>query len=205
MEICGLAINIASFAHLLKRVDFNAAVDHLALTQIMKSKMEPAINRIKRLLKKLSSYTFNLYYIKGKDMVLSNFLSRQQGDRSDPHQIIPISCNMKEILRKNYQNVVEVTFMVQTRSQIKSKGIKIPAVQDTAKSSDKTGRRREVKSIVIDDTPIVIDLDTKLDLETLVQNAVVTQQYDPTRPGVRQSPAYSHPIATPPQDSQFCR
>ena len=33
-------------------------------------------------------------------MVLSNFLSRQQGDNSDPHQIIPISFNMKEILEK---------------------------------------------------------------------------------------------------------
>ena len=34
LELCGLAINIASFAHLLKRVDFNAIVDHLALTHI---------------------------------------------------------------------------------------------------------------------------------------------------------------------------
>ena len=32
LELCGLAINIASFAHLLKRVDFDAIVDHLALT-----------------------------------------------------------------------------------------------------------------------------------------------------------------------------
>ena len=31
-----------------------------------------------------------------------------------------------------------------------------------------------------------------------MQNAVVTQQYDPTRTGVRQTPAYSHPIARPP-------
>ena len=28
LEMCGLAINIASFAHLLKRVDFDAVVDH---------------------------------------------------------------------------------------------------------------------------------------------------------------------------------
>ena len=28
LEMCGLAINIASFAHLLKRVDFDAIVDH---------------------------------------------------------------------------------------------------------------------------------------------------------------------------------
>ena len=36
LELCGLAINIASFAHLLKRVDFDAIVDHLALTHIIK-------------------------------------------------------------------------------------------------------------------------------------------------------------------------
>ena len=71
----------------------------------------------------MSSYSFNLYYRKGKDMVLSDFLSGQQGDRSDPHQIIPISFNMKETLKRNYQDVVKRTFMVQTRSQTKSKGV----------------------------------------------------------------------------------
>ena len=99
LEMCGLAINIASFKHPLKRVDIDAIVDHLAIIHIRKSKMEPATNRIMRLLELLSSYSFNLYYIKGKDMVLSDFLSRQQGDESDPHQIIPISFNMKEILK----------------------------------------------------------------------------------------------------------
>ena len=102
LEMCGLAINIASFAHLLKRVDFNAVVDHLAIMHIMKSKMEPATNRIKRLLEILSSYSFNLYYIKGKDMILIDFLSRQIEDDSDLHEIIPISFNIKEILKENY-------------------------------------------------------------------------------------------------------
>ena len=32
LELCGLAIKIASFSHLLKRVDFDAIVDHLSLT-----------------------------------------------------------------------------------------------------------------------------------------------------------------------------
>ena len=89
LEMCGLAINIESFTHLLKRVDFDAIVDHLAITHIMKSKMEPARYRIKRLLEILSSYLFNLYYIKGKDMILSDFLSRQIEDDSNPHEIIP--------------------------------------------------------------------------------------------------------------------
>ena len=91
LEMCSLAINIASFAHLLKRVDFDAIVDHLVITHIMKSKMEPTTNRIKRLLEVLSSYSFNLYYIKGKDMILSDFLSRQIEDDSNLHEIIPIS------------------------------------------------------------------------------------------------------------------
>ena len=38
LELHGLAINIASFSHLLKRVDFDVIVDHLALTHIIKAK-----------------------------------------------------------------------------------------------------------------------------------------------------------------------
>ena len=57
--MCGLAINIASIAHLLKKVDFDAIVDHLALVHILKSKTEPATSRIKRLLEDLSAYSFN--------------------------------------------------------------------------------------------------------------------------------------------------
>ena len=73
LEMCRLAINIASFVHLLKRVDFYAIIDHLALMHIIKSSAELAATRIKRLLEILSSYAFNLCYIKGKDMILSDF------------------------------------------------------------------------------------------------------------------------------------
>ena len=58
--MCGLTINIEHFAHLLKRADFDAVVDNLAIMQIIRSKMEPATNRIKRLWEILSSYSFNL-------------------------------------------------------------------------------------------------------------------------------------------------
>ena len=47
LELCGLAINIASFSHLLKRVDFDAIEDHLALTHTIKIKAEPVTTRIK--------------------------------------------------------------------------------------------------------------------------------------------------------------
>ena len=42
LELCGLTINIACFSHLLKRVDFDAIVDHLVLMHIIKSETEPA-------------------------------------------------------------------------------------------------------------------------------------------------------------------
>ena len=102
LEMCGLAINIVSFAHLLRKVEFDAVVDHLAITQIMRSKVKPVTNRKKRLLEVLSAYSFNLYYIKGKDMILSDFLSRQNINDGDTNEIIPISFNMRMVLQDKY-------------------------------------------------------------------------------------------------------
>ena len=113
----------------MKRVDFDAIVDHLALMHIIKSKAEPATTRIKRLLELLSSYLFNLYYIKGKDMILSNFLSMQKHDDSNPYEIIPISFNMQNLLHARYYNINQNSserYLVQTQSQAKSSGIKLP-------------------------------------------------------------------------------
>ena len=107
LEMCGLATNIASFTHLLKRVDFNAIVNHSALMHIIKSKVELATTRIKRLLELLSSYSFNLYYIKGKDMMLSNFLSKQKHDDNNPHKSILISVNMQGLLQAGCYNIGE--------------------------------------------------------------------------------------------------
>ena len=114
---------------MLKRVDFDAIVDHLALTHIIKSEAEPATTRIKRL------YSFNLYYMKGKDMLLINFLSRQTHDDSDPHNIIPISFNMNKALYENYYRIkTKEKYLVQTLSQIKSSKIVLPEVYGTRKT-----------------------------------------------------------------------
>ena len=58
LEMCGLAINIMTFSHLLKKVDFDTVVDHLAIMHIMRSKAEPATTRIKRLLELLKPLFF---------------------------------------------------------------------------------------------------------------------------------------------------
>ena len=132
LEMCGLAMNITMFSHLLKKVDFDAIVDHLAITHIMGSKAEPATTRIKRLLELLSPYSFNLYYIKGKDTVLSNFLSRQKMDDSNPHELIPISFTLKSQTDNHFYQIDNETncpkndrYLVPTRSQIKLSGNKL--------------------------------------------------------------------------------
>ena len=138
LEMCRLAINIASFAHLLQKVDSDAVVDHLAITQIMRSKVELATNRIKRLLEVLSAYSFNLYYIKRKDMILGDFLSRQDPGDEDKKEIIPISFNMGSVLQDKYYNVREneEKYMVQTRSQTKASGVQLPEVHGLRKRLD---------------------------------------------------------------------
>ena len=135
MEMCGLVINIASFVHLLRKVDFDAVVDHLAIMHIMRSKVEPATIRIKRLLEVLSCYSFNLYYIKGKDMILSDFLSRQNVDDSNPCEIIAISFNLRTVLQDIYCSLEgeNERYMIQSRSQTKASGVQLPEVHGSRK------------------------------------------------------------------------
>ena len=73
----------------------------MALMHVIKSKVELATTRIKRLLEFISSYSFNLYYMKGKDKILSAFLSQQNNEESNPSEIIPISFNVYDILEEN--------------------------------------------------------------------------------------------------------
>ena len=139
LELCGLSINIASFSHLLKRVDFDAIVDHLALRHIIKSKMEPATTRIKRLLELISSYSFTLYYMKGKDMILSDFLLQQKNDNSNTNKIIPISFDMYQILEVNFyleNNFCTDKYLIQMCSQAKCSGIKLLEVHGGRKNLD---------------------------------------------------------------------
>ena len=143
LEMCGLAMNIATFLHLLKKVDFDAIVDHLAITRIMRSKAEPATTRIKRLLELLSPYSFNLYYIKGKDMVLSDFLSRQKSDDSNPHELIPISFSLRDQVSDYFYRIDNESnlprkdkYLVQTRSQVRLSGIRLPEIHGANKGLD---------------------------------------------------------------------
>ena len=48
LEMTGLLVNMNLWKNLLKHRDFDAAVEHVAVAQIMKAKTEPATTRIMR-------------------------------------------------------------------------------------------------------------------------------------------------------------
>ena len=124
----GLLVNMGLWKNILKHREFDAAVDHVAVTQILKAKTEPASNRIMRLLDRLSAYSFNLYYLKGKDMILADYLSRNcNEDGEDPADLIPVSfCKIRDIDE----------FCVATRASIKASGETVPEVHGVDKELD---------------------------------------------------------------------
>ena len=142
LEMTGLAINIHLWKHLLLRVEFDCAVDHRALPYIMKSKNLPATGRIIRLLEHLSGYSFNLYYVKGKDMILCDYLSRIDVDRGDQSEVVPTSFNALAQYRLALDYATEcfmiTHFMVATRSGTSAAGINLPPVHGAQKAIDPT-------------------------------------------------------------------
>ena len=132
LEMTGLVINIHLWKHLLLRVEFDCTVDHRALPYIMKSKNLPATGRIIRLLEHLSGYSFNLYYVKGKDMILCDYLSRIAVDDGNPDEVIPISFNALAQYRLAMDYIAESFlishFNVVTRSSTSAAGIILPPV-----------------------------------------------------------------------------
>ena len=87
-------------------------------------------------------------------MVLSDFLSRQKKDSSNPHEIIPISFTLKGLMGNHFYQINNTNafsqpetnkYLIQTRSQAKSGGIKVPEIHGVNKGLDphiKLGRQR---------------------------------------------------------------
>ena len=67
-------------------------------------------------------------------MVLSDFFVDKNNDNSNPYEIIPISFNMHQLLHENYYNTEN--YLVQTRSQARSSGIKVLEAHGIGKNLD---------------------------------------------------------------------
>ena len=137
LEVTGLLVNMNLWKNLLKHREFDAAVDHVAVTQIMKAKTEPATTRIMRLLDRLSAYSFNLYYVKGRDMILADYLSRHRNKDLDSSELIPISFCCMNVFRSllETKHGFEV-YNINTRSSTKASGEIPPEVHGAEKPLD---------------------------------------------------------------------
>ena len=137
LEMTGLLVNMNLWKNLLKHREFDAAIDHAVVTQIMKVKTEPATTRIMRLLDRLSAYSFNLYYVKGRDMILSDYLSRHRHKDLDPSELIPISfCCLRTYRSLIDDRIGEEIFSVKTRAGAKAAGESVGEVHGADKPLD---------------------------------------------------------------------
>ena len=137
LEMTGLLVNMNLWKNLLKHREFDAAVDHAAVAQIMKAKTEPATTRIMRLLDRLSAYSFNLYYVKGRDMILADYLSRHRHKDLDPSELIPISfCCLRTYRSLINDRIGEEIFSVKTRASAKASGESVGEVHGADKPLD---------------------------------------------------------------------
>ena len=134
LEMTDLLVNMNLWKNLFKHREFDAAVDHVAVAQIMKAKTEPATTRIMRLLDRLSAYSFNLYYVKGRDIILSDYLSRHRQKDLDPSELIPISfCCLKVYRSFIDDRIGEDIFCIKTRSSAKASGEQVCEVHGADK------------------------------------------------------------------------
>ena len=104
---------------------------------LMKAKTEPTTTRIMRLLDRLSAYSFNLYYVKGRDMILSDYLSRHRQKDLDHSELIPISfCCLKVYRSFIDDRIGEDIFCVKTRSSAKASDKQVGEVHGADKPLD---------------------------------------------------------------------
>ena len=92
-------------------------------------------------------------------MVLSDFLSRQKTDDSNPHKLIPVSFMLRNQIDDHFYRINSGTdlpktgrYLVQTRSQAKSSSIRIPEIHGANKDFNphvQPGKQRPLPSLPI--------------------------------------------------------
>ena len=76
LELTGLVCNIHGFEHLLKDNYFEVIIDHKAIEYLKRAKYEPTTRRLDSLLLKLQDYAFDIKYLEGAKLKVSDALSR---------------------------------------------------------------------------------------------------------------------------------
>ena len=134
LEMTGMLINLHSWCNYIHGIEIDVAVDHKAVVQIMKAKHPPHTDWVSVFLGKLLDKPFDLYYVKGKDLILADFLSRIKPDKSDPREVIPIS------FINGRHSCGDLTYHLNsgrvTRSVAKCEGLSMPTIHGHSKQLD---------------------------------------------------------------------
>ena len=71
------------------------------MNHIIESKAEPDTNSFEFI------FILPILY-KRKNIILSDLMSRQKHDKNNPHEVIPLSLNMQEVLHSKHYNIHEI-------------------------------------------------------------------------------------------------
>ena len=92
LELIGLLANIHGFEQKLNNNYFEAIVNHKAINYLIKSKHKPTSTRLVTLLDCLNRYTFDLKYLEGSKLKVSNALSRLYSEEKHKiSDVIPLN------------------------------------------------------------------------------------------------------------------
>ena len=145
LEMHGMVISIKMWALWLGKNEFDCVVDHQAIVHIMKSKDPPASDRIKRFLEELTNFNALYYYLKGKHMIISDFLSRVQWQTPTKWNVEHVGFDPKGVLLSHLSNedklldlsaLFDETLQITTRRQAAEKGETVPEVHGAEKQLD---------------------------------------------------------------------
>ena len=127
----------------MKHRKFDATVDHVTVTQILKAKTEPASNRMMRLLDHLSAYSFEPVLPEG-ERYDTDYLSRHCNEDEDSTDLIPDSfCRLRDVH----------TLCIGTRASIKASGEEVPQIHGAHKTLDPPSKKPEQQHFVRGKTP----------------------------------------------------
>ena len=189
LELHGLYINIKAFDHYLRGSEFDVIVDHSALVYILKAKREPPTMRLKKLVEHLSEYHFTTKFLKGKEMYISDFLSRHTGNEKYSKAILPVSLFDSPELERygpdEMKALTDATLRIMTRKQAKEQGVVVPDLFNPGGETPKTPQTKAKKPLPVSkvsklqDTYLPPSVSQKENIQPMTQPQEIEKTYLP--------------------------
>ena len=175
LELTGLLANIHGFEQKLTNNYFEAIVDHKAIDYLKKSKHEPMSTRLATLLGRLMKYMFDLKYLEGNKLKVSDALSRLYiEEKHKINDVIPLNFLLHFTDHQFLKQYTHLANRLYAHKQIKK----------VARSQSNYDRKAKNKPIARYEAPVI---ERK------------TRQQPPGMPNTAQLPINDHDLKHDPQ------